>query len=74
MRHTEWGSGQVLRVEPDQVVVLFDSVGYKTLARDIVEEQGLLRPQAPQATQATEATQAGRPSSSSSASGGSSDS
>lgn len=74
VRHTEWGPGQVLRVEPDQVVVLFDSVGYKTLARDIVEEQGLLLPKAPQAPQATEATQAGRPSSSSSASGGSSDS
>lgn len=68
VRHSEWGPGQVLRVEPDQVVVLFDSVGYKTLARDIVEDQGLLRPQAPQAPQA------GRPSSRSSASGGSSDS
>lgn len=62
VRHAEWGAGQVLRQEPDQLTVLFDSVGYKTLARDIVEGQGLLRPQT------------GRSSPNSSASGGSSDS
>jgi len=29
VRHAEWGAGQVLRQEPDQLTVLFDSVGYK---------------------------------------------
>jgi ATP-dependent DNA helicase RecQ len=30
--HREWGSGVVMRPEPDRVTVLFDTVGYKTLA------------------------------------------
>jgi ATP-dependent DNA helicase RecQ len=30
--HREWGPGVVMRPEPDRVTVLFDSVGYKTLA------------------------------------------
>jgi ATP-dependent DNA helicase RecQ len=42
VRHTRWGSGRVVRVEPDRLVVLFDDVGYKTLATTAVVEQGLL--------------------------------
>ena len=30
--HREWGPGVVMRVEPDRITVLFESVGYKTLA------------------------------------------
>jgi ATP-dependent DNA helicase RecQ len=41
--HAEWGQGQVLRYEDDKVVVLFDSVGYKTLSMRAVVERGLLR-------------------------------
>jgi ATP-dependent DNA helicase RecQ len=40
--HPEWGGGTVLRYEGDQMTVLFDDVGYKTLSVPIVEEQGLL--------------------------------
>jgi hypothetical protein len=35
----------VQRYDDGQVVVLFDSVGYKTLGLEIVEERGLLRPE-----------------------------
>ncbi|MCW2639441.1 MAG: recombinase RecQ [Dactylosporangium sp.] len=40
--HSEWGNGTVLRYEGEQMTVLFDDVGYKTLSVPIVEEQGLL--------------------------------
>ena len=41
--HEKWGGGLVQRYEAGRVVVLFDSVGYKTLGLDIVEKRGLLR-------------------------------
>jgi len=40
--HSEWGEGAVQRYEPGQVVVLFDTVGWRTLALDVVVERGLL--------------------------------
>ncbi|GAA1787646.1 ATP-dependent DNA helicase RecQ [Planosporangium flavigriseum] len=40
--HPEWGGGTVLRYSGDQMTVLFDDVGYKTLSVPVVEEQGLL--------------------------------
>jgi ATP-dependent DNA helicase RecQ len=40
--HDKWGGGLVQRYEDDQVLVLFDSVGYKKLGLSIVEERGLL--------------------------------
>jgi ATP-dependent DNA helicase RecQ len=43
VEHSEWGGGIVMRVEGDRLVVLFDEVGYKTLALATVTEQGLLR-------------------------------
>src|SRR4051794_20311355 len=43
--HPEWGEGVVQRYEHDRaMVVLFDEVGYKTLALDVVRERGLLEP------------------------------
>ncbi len=42
--HNVWGNGLVLRYEGDKMVVLFDSVGYKTLAVDVVVEHNLLTP------------------------------
>jgi ATP-dependent DNA helicase RecQ len=42
--HKTWGEGLVLRYEGGKMVVLFDEVGYKTLAVDIVTEKGLLEP------------------------------
>jgi ATP-dependent DNA helicase RecQ len=41
--HGEWGSGEVQRYDADRVVVLFESVGYKTLDLGLVEENDLLR-------------------------------
>ncbi|MBM7806473.1 ATP-dependent DNA helicase RecQ [Geodermatophilus bullaregiensis] len=43
VEHTEWGPGVVMRVEDDRVVVLFEEVGYKTLALRAVEANDLLR-------------------------------
>ena len=40
--HPEWGEGAVQRYDDHAVVVLFDDVGYKTLALDVVAERGLL--------------------------------
>jgi len=42
--HKTWGEGLVLRYEDEKMVVIFDEVGYKTLAVDIVIEKGLLEP------------------------------
>jgi ATP-dependent DNA helicase RecQ len=40
--HSEWGPGEVQRYDGDRVVVLFESVGYRTLDLELVEEKGLL--------------------------------
>ncbi len=40
--HKTWGEGLVVRYEGDKMVVLFDSVGYKTLSVIIVQERELL--------------------------------
>jgi ATP-dependent DNA helicase RecQ len=44
VRHGEWGDGEVQRYEGDKMVVLFDEVGYKTLAVEIVVQNSLLAP------------------------------
>ena len=44
VRHGQWGEGAVQRYEPDSMTVLFDDVGYKTLALSVVTERGLLDP------------------------------
>jgi ATP-dependent DNA helicase RecQ len=41
--HDEWGEGVVQRYDDDTLVVLFDDVGYKTLALAVVVERSLLR-------------------------------
>jgi ATP-dependent DNA helicase RecQ len=43
IEHPAWGLGTVQRVEDDEITVVFDTVGYKTLAAEVVEEKGLLR-------------------------------
>ncbi len=40
--HRSWGGGLVMRYEADKMVVLFDEVGYKTLAVEIAIAQNLL--------------------------------
>jgi len=40
--HKSWGAGEVQRYDRDRVVVLFESVGYRTLDLGLVEEEGLL--------------------------------
>jgi ATP-dependent DNA helicase RecQ len=42
VEHAEWGHGVVMSVEQDRLTVLFDEVGYKTLALAAVEQQDLL--------------------------------
>jgi ATP-dependent DNA helicase RecQ len=42
--HAQWGEGVVQRYDDAAVVVLFDEVGYKTLALDVLLERGLLEP------------------------------
>lgn len=42
VRHAEWGEGLVTRYEGEAMTVLFDEVGYKTLAVEIVVEGELL--------------------------------
>ena len=42
VEHDAWGVGTVLRYEGDTLTVLFDKAGYKTLATEVVVEQGLL--------------------------------
>jgi ATP-dependent DNA helicase RecQ len=42
LTHQEWGTGTVLRYEGEQMTVLFDDVGYKTLSVPVVLEGGLL--------------------------------
>jgi ATP-dependent DNA helicase RecQ len=46
VEHAEWGPGVVMRNEDDRVVVLFETVGYKTLALAAVTENDLLRERA----------------------------
>jgi ATP-dependent DNA helicase RecQ len=42
--HREWGAGIVMRPEGDRVTVLFEQVGYKTLAHEVLDaDPGLLR-------------------------------
>ncbi|HEY2054799.1 MAG TPA: ATP-dependent DNA helicase RecQ [Solirubrobacterales bacterium] len=40
--HKSWGHGEVQRYDRDRVIVLFESVGYRTLDLELVEEEGLL--------------------------------
>lgn len=42
VQHTKWGAGTVMRYESEKMVVLFDTVGYRTLAVDLVREGNLL--------------------------------
>jgi ATP-dependent DNA helicase RecQ len=41
--HKSWGRGLVTGYEGDKITVLFDKVGYKTLAVDFALEQDLLK-------------------------------
>lgn len=40
--HRAWGEGLVLRYEADTMVVLFETVGYRTLGVDLVRDERLL--------------------------------
>jgi ATP-dependent DNA helicase RecQ len=44
VHHPQWGDGEVQRYDHDRVIVLFESVGYRTLGLQIAAEHGLLRP------------------------------
>src|SRR4051812_523158 len=42
VQHPQWGEGAVQRYDGDQMTVLFDSVGYKTLSVELVVDGDLL--------------------------------
>ena len=42
VEHVSWGEGQVMRYNDGTIVVLFETVGYRTLALELVLEEGLL--------------------------------
>jgi ATP-dependent DNA helicase RecQ len=42
VKHAEWGEGTVQRYDGDQMTVLFESVGYKTLSVALVVDGELL--------------------------------
>jgi ATP-dependent DNA helicase RecQ len=42
--HKAFGEGMVMGYEDDKILVLFDKVGYKHLALDLVKHQSLLKP------------------------------
>jgi ATP-dependent DNA helicase RecQ len=42
VEHVKWGTGQVIRYSDNQITVLFDTVGYRTLDLDLVREENLL--------------------------------
>lgn len=44
VRHTLWGEGMVMRYEGPVMIVLFDEIGYKNLAVEVVEAGNLLKP------------------------------
>jgi ATP-dependent DNA helicase RecQ len=46
VEHKEWGPGRVLRYAGETVMVLFETVGYRTLALDLVVSKELLAPAA----------------------------
>jgi ATP-dependent DNA helicase RecQ len=41
--HGQWGEGVIQRYDEDAVVVLFDEVGYKTLALEVLRERQILK-------------------------------
>jgi ATP-dependent DNA helicase RecQ len=42
VRHDTFGTGVVMSLEGDEITVLFDDVGYRTLSLPTVLERGLL--------------------------------
>ncbi len=42
--HEQWGRGTIMRTEEDRVTVFFPDEGYKTLSRQVIEDEGLLHP------------------------------
>ena len=42
VQHAEWGSGIVMREEDDRITVLFEQVGYRTLALKAIRARNLL--------------------------------
>lgn len=42
VRHSAWGEGRVMSVEPDRLTIFFDDEGYRVLSLAVVEEEGLL--------------------------------
>jgi ATP-dependent DNA helicase RecQ len=44
VRHTSWGDGRVMSIEPDRITVFFDDEGYRVLSLAAIEGDALLRP------------------------------
>ncbi len=43
VRHESWGEGTIMRYEEDKIFILFDEIGYKTVATEVVVERDLLK-------------------------------
>jgi ATP-dependent DNA helicase RecQ len=43
VRHESWGEGTIMRYEEGKIFILFDQVGYKTVATEVVVDRGLLK-------------------------------
>lgn len=42
VQHAAWGTGTVMRVEPDRITVLFEEAGYRTLSLEAIERDNNL--------------------------------
>ena len=42
VRHREWGEGVVQRLDGDKMVVLFETVGYKTLSLELLSQEPIV--------------------------------
>ncbi|HET7723381.1 MAG TPA: DUF3553 domain-containing protein [Propionibacteriaceae bacterium] len=60
--HEAWGEGTVMRVEEDRITVFFEEQGYRTLARDVVMEKGIVEVQEPEGLRVSVGQAAGEPS------------
>ncbi len=45
VRHVTFGGGTVTGMEPDRITVVFDGVGYRVIARSVIDRGGVLVPE-----------------------------
>ncbi|MEU4820726.1 ATP-dependent DNA helicase RecQ [Actinomadura sp. NPDC023710] len=60
VQHAAWGTGTVMRVEPDRITVLFEEAGYRTLSLEAIQRDNDLLTLHPAATGSRPPTRRGR--------------